>query len=63
MKRRKARHYTTTFKEKTVELSYVRGNVKQISQELYIPLRFFIVGVKNKRAMAKTVFQVKGNQS
>jgi len=31
MKRRKARHYTTTFKEKTVELSYVRGNVKQIS--------------------------------
>lgn len=31
MKRKQGRHYTQEFKQKAVELTYARGNVKQIN--------------------------------
>ena len=34
MSKRKATDYTLDFKQKAVELSYARGNVKQVSEEL-----------------------------
>lgn len=34
--RSKPKHYTLEFKQKTVELSYAKGNVKQVSEDLYI---------------------------
>ena len=34
--RSKAKHYTLEFKQKAVELSYARGNVKQVCEDLDI---------------------------
>lgn len=34
MKKRKVTNYTLEFKQKAVELTYARGNIKQIAEEL-----------------------------
>lgn len=36
MSKKRSRHYTLDFKQKAVELTYARGNVKQVSEELDI---------------------------
>jgi transposase len=34
--RKSAKHYTLEFKQKAVELSYAKGNVKQVCEDLDI---------------------------
>jgi len=62
MSKRK-KNYTTEFKTKAVELTYLRGSVKKVSDELGIPYLSYIDGGKNLPSMVKTVFQVVGSQN
>lgn len=51
MKQQK-RSYSTTFKQKAVELSYARGNVKQVCEELDIPYSVLqLVKVRTVKAL------------
>lgn len=56
--RRKAKHYTLEFKQKAVELSYAKGSVAQVCEDLDILPAVFTVGVKSKRITERTVFPV-----
>lgn len=60
MKKRN-RNYSLSFKQKAVELSFSRGNVKQVCEELSI--LYYIVGEKNQLLMERTVFQVEESQN
>ena len=55
------RNYSPFFKEKAVELSYARGNTKQVCDELDI--QYYTVGEKNHKIMVRIVFQVEESQN
>ena len=59
MKKRN-RTYSPSFKEKAVELSYVRGSVKQVSEELDIPYSVLHRWRKEQKTYGKNSFPGKG---
>ncbi|MBT8244468.1 MAG: transposase [Winogradskyella sp.] len=60
MIKKQKRNYNTTFKQKAVELSYARGNVKQVCEELDIPYSVLFRWRKEQKTYGKIVFQAKG---
>lgn len=54
------KNYTVEFKVKAVELSYARGSVKQICDELNIPYSVLIRWRKESRELGKNSFPGKG---
>ena len=54
--RRKAKHYTLEFEQKAVELSYAKGRVAHVCEDLDILPAVLTAGVKSKRIMVKIVF-------
>ncbi len=60
MKKQK-RNYSPTFKQKAVELSYARGNVKQVCQELDIPYLVLFRWRREEKKYGKNSFPGKGN--
>ena len=60
MRRKKVSNYTLEFKQKAVELSYARGNVKQISQELDIPLSVLHRWRREQKDYGKNSFPGRG---
>jgi len=59
MKKRN-RNYSTSFKQKAVELSYSRGHVKQISEELDIPYSVLHRWRKESTTYGKNSFPGRG---
>ena len=57
------RNYISSFKKKAVELSYARGNTKQVCEELDIPYSVLHRGEKNHKIMVRIVFQVEESQN
>ena len=60
MKKQK-RNYSTTFKQKAVELSYARGNVKQVCEELDISYSVLFRWRKEQKTYGKNSFPGRGN--
>lgn len=60
MKKQK-RNYSPAFKQKAVELSYARGNVKQICDELDIPYSVLFRWLREQKKYGKNSFPGKGN--
>ena len=58
--RRKKRNYSPSFKQKAVELSYARGNVKQVSEELGIGYSLLCRWRKEHTTYGKNSFPGKG---
>ena len=48
--------YDQEFKQKAVELSFERGNAKEIAESLISGQSYYIDGVENTRNMNKIVF-------
>lgn len=59
MKKRN-RSYSTSFKEKAVELSYSKNNVKQVSEELDIPYSVLHRWRKESKTYGKNRFPGRG---
>ena len=53
-------NYTSEFKVKAVELSYSRGNVKEISYELNVPYSVLCCWRKESKEFGKNSFPGKG---
>ena len=60
MSRKRARHYTLEFKQKAVALTYARGSVKQISQEMDISLSVLHRWRRELKEYGKNSFPGKG---
>jgi transposase len=60
MSRERAKHYTLVYKQKAVELSYARGSVKQISQEMDISLSVLHRWRRELKEYGKNSFPGKG---
>ena len=54
------KNYTTAFKTKAVELTYLRGNVKKVSDELGIPYSVLHRWKKESNEYGKNSFPGKG---
>ena len=54
------RNYSPSFKQKAVELSYARGNVKQVSEELDIPYSVLHRWRKESQDYGKNSFPGRG---
>lgn len=59
--RRKSKHYTLEFKQKAVELSYARGNVKQVCEDLDIFPSVLYRWRKELKDYGKNSFPGRGN--
>ncbi len=59
MKKRN-RNYSPSFKQKAVELSYARGNTKQVSEELEIPYSVLHRWRKESKDYGKNSFPGRG---
>ena len=54
--RRKAKHYTLEFKQKAVELSYAKGSVAQVCEDLDILPAVLYRWRKEQRVVVRIVF-------
>ena len=59
--RRKAKHYTLEFKQKAVELSYAKGSVVQVCEDLDILPSVLYRWRKEQKNYGKNSFPGRGN--
>lgn len=59
--RKKSKHYTLEFKQKAVELSYAKGNVKQVCEDLDIFPSVLYRWRKELKEYGKNSFPGRGN--
>jgi len=58
--RKQHRNYCSSFKQKTVELSFAKGNVKQVCEELDIPYSVLHRWRKESKTYGKNSFPGRG---